>query len=274
MCNGNPVAVHQAEDRLGQTAPAVMERTFGHMLIVVHSGEGEYLVDFVDYPVGEGSVLHVQPNQAHRWSKWHELQATVLAVDQALVPKGLFDMATTRPLVASGSSADVVRSIVADLAKRSEVGIEPTLAVASVELLFRQVAAANASGPAQDCPTADVLPQDLLPQDLPQDKEALVASFRAELERSHGSTRAVSHYARAVGASTKTLSRTTAVVADASPKELIDRRVVLEAKRLLAATSDSASSIGSELGFSEPTNFTKFFVRHTGLSPQEFRLAW
>ena len=46
---------------------------------------------------------------------------------------------------------------------------------------------------------------------------------------------------------------------------------VLEAKRLLAYTDLAASAVGRRLGFSEPTNFGKFFLGRTGLTPAAFR---
>ena len=56
-----------------------------------------------------------------------------------------------------------------------------------------------------------------------------------------------------------------------SAKALIDARVVLEAKRLLVHTDLSSAAIGHRLGFSEATNFTKFFAREAGVSPGAFR---
>jgi AraC-like DNA-binding protein len=46
---------------------------------------------------------------------------------------------------------------------------------------------------------------------------------------------------------------------------------MLEAKRQLAVTSDSVESIGLSLGFSEATNFVKFFRRVSGDTPAAFR---
>jgi AraC-like DNA-binding protein len=56
-----------------------------------------------------------------------------------------------------------------------------------------------------------------------------------------------------------------------SAKELIDARVVLEARRLLAHTSLPIATIGESLGFSEATNFGKFFLARTGERPGAFR---
>ncbi|MDR3693201.1 helix-turn-helix domain-containing protein [Mucilaginibacter sp.] len=55
------------------------------------------------------------------------------------------------------------------------------------------------------------------------------------------------------------------------PREFIDDRVMLEAKRLLAHTTESIKAIGFDLGFDEPPNFFKYFRKHGHLPPAEFR---
>ncbi|MNL40944.1 DNA-binding transcriptional regulator AraC [compost metagenome] len=52
---------------------------------------------------------------------------------------------------------------------------------------------------------------------------------------------------------------------------MIDQRVMLEAKRLLVHTHESIKEIGFALGFEEPTNFVKYFRKHSGLTPVAFR---
>nr|WP_205502360.1 helix-turn-helix domain-containing protein [Rufibacter sp. SYSU D00308] len=81
----------------------------------------------------------------------------------------------------------------------------------------------------------------------------------------------VSSYAGELSVTEKRLNQATSRVLGKSPKNVIDARVMLEAKRLLAHTSESIKEIGFELGFDEPTNFIKFFRRHHGTTPVEFR---
>ena len=81
----------------------------------------------------------------------------------------------------------------------------------------------------------------------------------------------MAYYAQRLGYTTRTLARATADAAGVSPKIFIDARVLLEAKRLLVHTDLSVGRIAIHLGFSEPTNFTKFFCRHAGVSPEAFR---
>lgn len=52
---------------------------------------------------------------------------------------------------------------------------------------------------------------------------------------------------------------------------LINERRLLEIKRLLRGTSKSSKAIAYDLNFDEPTNMFKFFRKHVGMSPNEFR---
>jgi AraC-like DNA-binding protein len=53
--------------------------------------------------------------------------------------------------------------------------------------------------------------------------------------------------------------------------ELIQDRVLLEAKRLFAYTDYTASQVSHTLNFSDPSYFTKFFKKNTGLTPEQFK---
>ena len=54
-------------------------------------------------------------------------------------------------------------------------------------------------------------------------------------------------------------------------KRVIDHQVVLEAKRRLATEPLNISQLSDRLGFDEVTNFSKYFKKHTGITPKQFR---
>ncbi|WP_246561475.1 AraC family transcriptional regulator [Streptomyces roseirectus] len=99
----------------------------------------------------------------------------------------------------------------------------------------------------------------------------LFLRFRRELDRSYRATRLVEEYAAALRCSTRALSRACRAVAGTSTKDVIDARVALEARRLLVHTDLPISAIARQLGFSEVTNFGKFFVRRVNMTPGAFR---
>jgi AraC family transcriptional activator of pobA len=83
--------------------------------------------------------------------------------------------------------------------------------------------------------------------------------------------RSVKTYADLIHISEKRLGRATATVLGKTPKQVINNRLVLEIKRLLVHTNQSIKEIGFSLGFTEPTNFIKYFRQHAGATPSEFR---
>ena len=99
----------------------------------------------------------------------------------------------------------------------------------------------------------------------------MYARFRAELERSYATTRRAADYADRLGYTVKTLTRACTAATGQPVKHVIDGRVALEARRLLAHTDEPVATIARRLGFPDPTNFGKFFARHIGTTPGAFR---
>ncbi|MBR7890048.1 helix-turn-helix domain-containing protein [Marinomonas sp. A79] len=56
-----------------------------------------------------------------------------------------------------------------------------------------------------------------------------------------------------------------------SPKKMINGRILLEAKRLLSHTNKNTNEIAYTLGYLDPSYFSRFFVKNTGMSPTSFR---
>jgi len=101
-----------------------------------------------------------------------------------------------------------------------------------------------------------------------------IVLFKELLERNYKDKKRVSFYAQGIGVTEKRLNLATARILGRHPKHLIDDRVMLEAKRLLAHSTDSVKEIGFMLGFDEPTNFIKFFRKHSITTPADFRALY
>jgi len=98
-----------------------------------------------------------------------------------------------------------------------------------------------------------------------------VMLFKDLLENQFRGQKLVSNYAEQLRVTEKRLNQATSKVLDKAPKQMIDERIMLEAKRLLAHTNESVKEIGFKLGFDEPTNFIKYFRKHHSSTPVEFR---
>lgn len=92
--------------------------------------------------------------------------------------------------------------------------------------------------------------------------DALELHFR-ELHRA-------ADYAELLGCSVRTLSRAAREATGKGVRELIDERRLLEARRLLVDARWDARSVAVHLGFTDPSNFGRFFRDRTGLTPAAF----
>lgn len=99
----------------------------------------------------------------------------------------------------------------------------------------------------------------------------IVVEFKKLLEKVFKHDKRVRNFAAQLHITEKRLNLATTKVLGQTPKQMIDHRVMLEAKRLLAHTNESIKHIGFELGFEEPTNFIKYFKRHQNTTPYGFR---
>lgn len=103
------------------------------------------------------------------------------------------------------------------------------------------------------------------------EKYNLIRKFNLLVEASFKSEHAVSFYASQLFKSPKTLSNLFALYNHKSPSQVIQERILIEAKRLLAYTDKPVKAITYELGFEDMPHFSNFFKKHMKQSPQDFR---
>jgi AraC-like DNA-binding protein len=98
-----------------------------------------------------------------------------------------------------------------------------------------------------------------------------VMLFKTLLDTGYKTKKQVNFYAKEMIISEKRLNQATSKILGKTPKEIIDDRIILEAKRILSHTNQSIKEICYFLGFEEPTNFIKYFKKHSHFTPTEFR---
>jgi AraC-like DNA-binding protein len=95
--------------------------------------------------------------------------------------------------------------------------------------------------------------------------------FLRELESRFRTSHSLKFYAERLGYSQSTLSRACLAAEGRTAKRVIDRRIVLEGQRMLVHSTLSIAEISHFLGFSETTNFIKFFRCIADVTPVKFR---
>lgn len=102
-------------------------------------------------------------------------------------------------------------------------------------------------------------------------KEALCWRFW-ELVGQHSKTeRSVAFYANALSITPFYLSQITKAFFNDSPKDLINRQVILEIKTRLNLSDLSVAEIAAQLNFDDPSYLCRYFKRETGVSLTTYR---
>lgn len=111
-------------------------------------------------------------------------------------------------------------------------------------------------------------------QNEPATRAGQVATWRAfkELVEAHfGERWNMTDYADALRITERSLRRLCADLAGRTPGQVVQHRILVEAKRNLIYTEKTVAETGYELGFDDPAYFTRFFTRIEGETPTRFR---
>lgn len=81
----------------------------------------------------------------------------------------------------------------------------------------------------------------------------------------------LSFYADLLHVTSNTLSKKIKSKFNKTPSQIIQERVILEAKKQIHLTRKSIKEIGVELNFNDEFHFSKYFKKYVGISPTQFR---
>ena len=99
----------------------------------------------------------------------------------------------------------------------------------------------------------------------------LITRFMNELSLHYKDSHRVIYYADKVCVSPKYLTQVIKRYMNVTPKEIIDRKLAVEAMYLLGDSKMSIQEISNELNFPDQSYFGRFFKRLLGISPLAFR---
>ena len=253
-----------AETALAAPQPAP-QRLAHHLLVLTTAGHGTVEVDFATQICRPGTLLWIRPGQALRFGGQPGMDAALvtwqrdLLTDAEVAGVAVDDPSGPARWQLAGEDEDAVINEFSQLAVDCE---RHSSGAAAAALLRHQLAVLLLR--------IALLATDDAPRPVTAESRTF-GRFRSHLEDGHPHSRRVEDYAAALGCSVRTLTRASLAVTGRTAKQIVDDRVALEARRLLACTGLSVAEIGRRLGFPEPTNFGRFFHRETGVSPGAFR---
>lgn len=104
-----------------------------------------------------------------------------------------------------------------------------------------------------------------------EEKFNLIRQFNLLVEIHFKHEKQIAFYADLLHKSSKTISNYFSLYSSKTPLQIIQDRIITEAKRLLYYTDKSIKEIADELGFEDAAHFSKFFKNCTSQSPTELK---
>lgn len=236
-----------------------------YALILITEGNGYHYIDNKLYHCRPGTLLVLSPHQVHYFESTFQWEGYVVSFqDSEIFP--IDKMEANYAITKAIRSIDIMSDML-DLVGREfvmlheEVHTEGDIISSGLQrnllqnILYKIFFRSNYSK-----------------QEVSRSKELEdFQIFNDAVEQYFSERHNVSEYIDDVRMSAKRLNSVCKKVKGVSAKQIIDARVLLEAKRLIGYTTTPISDIALGLGFNEPTNLAKFFRRHTNISPTEFR---
>lgn len=243
---------------------AERQRTHFHQLVVATSGAGTHIVDFEPLELRRGTIQRIHPGQVQQYVPEPAVEARMViwpwdshSLDPESHPWFPGSDTVTRWHV-DEATLERVLGWVDELAAEQQQFDGSERRIALMRSLLRTALLRLALELASDPAPAGSLPEAYL-------------RFRAAIEQSIDRRPTVTSLAREIGYSTRTLDRACATVTGQTAKQVLDERIAFEVRRQLTHSDRPMTQIASNLGFDDPSNFSKFVKRRLGQTPGDIR---
>jgi len=251
--------------------PHVHEGLLQVLYIERGSGGGEALIDGRRWSLQPPCLVLIPSGAVHGFHFRNDIDGPVITAAQrpleslmaAIAPELLPHIRTPKVLPLDPDSP-FVESLMPlfDGIEREARFAAPGQVVAGMSLLaalFVQVARLSDSAAAS-------------PGDDPRSRKAgQIEQFRNLVNERFRQHRGVEPYAQQLGLTAGHLGRLCREALGMSPLDVINARVVHEAQRELVYSTLSVKQVAAELGYDDEAYFGRFFKKHTGQRPTEFR---
>lgn len=252
----------------------VPHRAQFYHIIWIEQGEGTHFVDFEPIEVTDNSIILIPHNSVNLFDKNGRYHGKAILFTNSFFCKNDQD---SQFLHAS--------MLFSDLYKTATINIDPQTSDLRIILNAMETEYQRHPDTAQYHILHNMLHIFLLQAERELRKQGFqelkpsghldnLLSFKALLTQNFRTEKSVNKYATDLAISKKQLHKATTTLLGKTPKQIIDERILLEAKRLLVHSHQSIKEIAYELGYEEPTNFIKYFRKHTDTTPAEFRAQY
>lgn len=234
------------------------------MILLFVKGKGNHIIDSVKYPIGERQVHVLFAGQLHKWKMESSTVGYQLMIARPLLEQFApyfrfsFSNYQNHPVIPLSKAGFDGLLHAFQAINRELKSASPLLSLITA---YAGVIAATVSKEAENN----------FQQFRVYQSHSVLAQFNILIDESYKDHKSVSYYASKLHISANYLNILCKKHLKVAATQLINQRVVLEAKRLLQTTAFSIKEIAYELGFNDQAHFSNFFKARTAASPSFFR---
>ncbi|MCF0074929.1 helix-turn-helix transcriptional regulator [Dyadobacter sp. CY261] len=251
-----------------KTLDVAHRHNFYHLVFFL-KGIGTHTIDFTTFNVFPNQIYFMVPGQVHSWSFQGDVDGYVVNFTESLFESFLLKGGYLENFsFFNGIAIDGVINLPGDLARE-------------IETIFKKML----SKPQRGIFGLDMIRVLLLEmfmlieqntlfhksQSIPHYNYTLLRNYQKLIEKNYLTLRLPKEYADLLFITPNHLNALCKAHLGIQAGELIRNRIILEARRLLVNLTLSVSQVGYSLNFNDNSYFTKFFRKHTGMTPEEFR---
>ncbi|MDO5980275.1 helix-turn-helix domain-containing protein [Flavivirga spongiicola] len=236
-------------------------------LMVLEEASGKHHIDFNDYPVVPNTISLIRPGQVHELILEKGSKGYLITFDfnfyssiynykkeifWKVVQHNYYNLGNQK----FGKILSVSKYIFDEFIQK-KAGYEEVIK-ANLDILFIEL-------------MRDVLENNTLKEQNDPYEQELLDKFVQLLESQICTNKQVTEYSEMLHITPYKLNAITKNLLGKTSSQLINEQIILEAKRLLLATSNQINEIAFKLCYEDPAYFIRFFKRYTGYTPQVFR---
>ncbi|MEA5402471.1 helix-turn-helix domain-containing protein [Arcicella sp. DC2W] len=233
-------------------------------IIYLSDGSGSHTIDYNRYEIKPSTLFFMRKEQVHHWELTSEPEGYVVILKNGFIEKSL-----------DGE----LKKLFSKLSNYTSLYVQNT---ETIELLFQLLVLECANEEEDNFTLIEGLLKALLAKLLGMiakiEQEPDIANttiyqrFNELLSQSQIIKNQVAYYAEILNTTPQNLNAVCRKTVNLTATQILSGHIINEAKRQLIYTDNRIAEIAYKLDFSDASHFVKYFKRHTGVTPQVFRM--
>lgn len=241
-----------------------------HLFISAQEGSALIIVDFEEYLMNAGRVFFLKKGQVFTWRKVDNLKGIMVLYTDAVFN----DVALGIPASPNSKYVNCAIAPIAIIDKKRLANWNEILGQLQIESTWKSELSIKIIGHYLNilmlffCREVEGNSKQI---NLSDRKAELVNLFISLVNNHFSEYKSPKEYAEKLCITPNYLNSICNAVLDKKAGEIIQDRVILEAKKMLSYTSLTVSELSYRLGFNDNSYFGRYFRKATGLPPEQFR---